>query len=130
MTASDSHILVKHLADHLVVNSPTCGKIHDILKTGDYTPLGLAISINIKPTQAHYHRTFDEIYFVLDGQMKLQVYDPTNNQTHTYELKANELCVITKGLHHKILEASTQNRLCVISTPPFHSDDEHLSDKI
>lgn len=123
-------MLIKHLADHLIVNSPTCGEVRDILKKGDYDPLGIAISINIQKTEGHYHLTFDEIYFVLDGEMTLQVYDPTTAKSTDYLLKANELIVISKGLHHKVIKASQQNRLCIISAPPFHEDDEHPSDKI
>lgn len=123
-------MLIKHLADHLVVNSPTCGEIHDILRKSDYAPLGIAISINIQTTEGHYHLTFDEIYFVLDGEITLQVYDPATAKLTEYPLKANELIVISIGLHHKVVKASPQNRLCIISAPPFHEDDEHPSDKI
>lgn len=120
-------MLIKHLSDHTVVNSPTCGTVREILKKAEYAPLGVAICLDIQSTQGHYHNSFDEIYFVLDGEITLQIYNPVNKESSTYQLKANELCVVTKGLHHKVIDTSEKNRLCVISSPPFHADDEHLS---
>lgn len=122
-------MLIKHELDHHIVSSPTCGEIREILHNQDYN-LGIAICINIYPTQGHFHVTFDETYFLLDGQITLGLYDSSNKIRTEVKLKANELCIITKGIHHKVLEASAANRLCVISFPPFHSDDEHPSNEI
>lgn len=123
-------MIAKKLNDHKVLNSPTCGEIKEILKDGEYKPLGIAIAMSIEPTKAHCHRSFDEIYFVPDGSLKLEFYDPKEEKVWTETLKSNELCAVCKGIHHKVIEASTENRLCVISVPPFHADDEHLSDRV
>lgn len=123
-------MLIKKVIDQIVVTTPTCGEIREILKNQDYAPLGIAIAINIQPTEGHYHQTFDEIYFVLDGSVELKLYDPSLDKITGHTLHANELCVITKGIHHKIIKVSPENRLCVISAPPFHADDEHSSNKI
>lgn len=123
-------MLIKQLKDQHIVNSKTCGEVREILKNDDYRPLGIAIAINIEPTEGHYHQSFDEIYFVLDGQISLELYDPKNESMNTFELNPNEVCVITKGIHHKIIQSSPENRLCVISVPPFRSEDEHVSDKL
>ncbi len=48
-------------------------------------------------TVAHYHRTFDEIYFVLDGELGLRFYDPEEKRTWDERLQANELCLIRGG---------------------------------
>lgn len=123
-------MIVKKLNEHKVLNSPTCGEIREILKDGEYKPLGIAIALNIKPTKAHYHKSFDEIYFVLDGSLRLEFYDPEEKKLWTETLTSNELCAVSRGIHHKVIEASIENRLCVISVPPFHADDEHLSNRI
>ena len=123
-------MLTKKLADHLVVHSPFCGEIREIIKGGDYDKLGIAVAIDIKPTTAHFHNTFDEIYFVLDGELELEFHDPAAEKTWTEGLSANELIVVSKGIHHKVVRASEHNRLCVVSAPPFHADDENPSDKI
>ena len=123
-----SFMIFKQLSDHVVVESPTCGTISEILKNGEYAPLGIATAVDIKETQGHYHETFDEIYFMLDGQITLEVYDPSTKKKTVYPIHENELFIVTKGLHHKIIKASGKNRLCVISVPPFHQDDEHPSD--
>ncbi|MBI4962372.1 MAG: hypothetical protein HY913_03775 [Desulfomonile tiedjei] len=123
-------MIVKLLKDHIIKQSPTCGPIHEILIGDEYPFLNIATAEDIKPTKAHYHERFDEIYFVLDGYIALKLYDPKSERIWTEYLGANELCVISKGIHHEVTEASGTNKLSIITVPGFHSDDEHLSDKI
>ena len=122
-------MILKLAADHVIKQSPTCGEIHEILRHGEYSPT-IALALNIGPTTPHYHLTYDETYFVLDGTLELKLHDPSTNTTSTHKLEANELCVITKGIHHQVIHASPANRLCVISVPAFDLADEHLSDKL
>jgi len=123
-------MIVKLLKDHIVKQSPTCGELREILIGDEYPFLNIAVADNIKPTRAHFHKEFDEVYFVLDGYIGLKLYDPTSERIWTEFLGANELCVISKGVHREVTEASDTNKLCVISVPRFHSGDETLSDKI
>jgi mannose-6-phosphate isomerase-like protein (cupin superfamily) len=123
-------MIVKLLKDHIVKQSPTCGELREILIGDEYPFLNIAVADNIKPTKAHFHKEFDEVYFVLDGYIGLKLYDPKSDRIWTEYLGANELCVISKGIHHEVTEASDTNKLCVISVPQFHSGDETLSDKI
>jgi mannose-6-phosphate isomerase-like protein (cupin superfamily) len=123
-------MIVRLYKDHVVKESPTCGEIREILIGNDYPFLNVAIAQDIKPTKAHYHKKFDEIYFVLDGSMTLKFFDPATEKIWTQKLGANELCVIAKGIHHELTEASDKNRLCVITVPGFDASDEHLSDRI
>jgi mannose-6-phosphate isomerase-like protein (cupin superfamily) len=123
-------MLIKKLADHLIVHSPYCGEIREIISGSDYDKLGMALAVDIKPTTAHYHKTFDEIYFVLDGVLEIEFYDPASDRAWNEVLSANELVVVSKGVHHKVVRASDRNRLCVVSVPPFHADDENPSAKI
>ena len=121
---------IKLNADHKLIETGTCGRIREILSGGDHPTLDLAVAINIHPTKAHFHKSFDEIYFVLDGTVTLKTFDPSNGTREERQLQANELCVITKGIHHQITQSSEMNRLCVISTPRWVAGDEHLSDLI
>lgn len=121
-------MIIKKASDQVVVQSATCGEVHEILQRGEYGPFSVAILFQIKPTTAHFHLTFDETYFVLDGEITIELYDPISKKRSTLTLQANELCVITKGIHHKVIKASEQNRLCVIASPPFVREDEHPSD--
>lgn len=118
-------MITKLKKDHIVRQTPTCGEIWEILQ-GEYSP-GIAVAMNIGQTKAHYHTKFDEIYLVLDGDLTLNLYDPETGKTTEQKLTSNELCVITKKIHHKIIEASGNNRLCVITVPGFDVRDEHLS---
>jgi mannose-6-phosphate isomerase-like protein (cupin superfamily) len=123
-------MIVKLLKDHHLKESPTCGELREILTAADYSQTNIAIALDIKPTKAHYHDNFDEIYFVLDGSISLKFYEVATARNWSQKLMANELCVISKGTHHKVIEASKTNRLCIITVPHFDAADEHLSDKI
>lgn len=123
-------MIVKLLKDHIVKQSPICGELREILIGDEFPFLNIAVADNIKPTKGHFHKEFDEVYFVLDGYIGLKLYDPKIDRICAEYLGANELCVISKGVHHEVTEASDTNKLCVISVPQFHSGDETLSDKI
>ena len=123
-------MIVKLLKDHIVKQSTTFGELRETF-IGDECPfLNIAVADNIEPTKAHFHREFDGIYFVLDGYVGLKLNDPKSDRIWTEYLGANELCVISKGVHHEVTEASDTSKLCVISVPQFHSGDETLSDNI
>src|SRR5688572_1282928 len=100
-------MILKLLADHVVKESPTCGEIREILRGTEFSP-NIALAVNIGRTTAHWHATFDEIYFVLDGTLTLRIYDPAADAFSTHTLAANELCVITRGIHHVVAEASSK----------------------
>ena len=123
-------MILRKVADHQVKHSPWCGEIREILDAKAYAPLSVAVAVDIKPTTAHFHRTFDEIYFVLDGSIRLRLHDTHTGKTWEESLQANELFVISQGLHHGIVEASPSNRLCVICSPPFNPQDETTSERI
>ncbi len=127
--SEDGKMITKLMKDHIIKQTPTCGEIREILLGTEYSP-NIAIALDIRPTKAHYHKGFDEIYFVLDGDLILKVYNPETGESIEQKLGKNELCVITKGIHHKIIESSANNRLCVITVPRFNAADEYLSEKI
>lgn len=112
--------------DHHVKLSPFCGEIREILLGREYTPK-VALAMNIKPTAADYHEGFDEVYFVLDNSLVMGLFDPGVSETTEQGLNTNELCVISKGVHHKVVSASIDDRLCVLCTPRFDPGDEHSS---
>lgn len=122
-------IIVKLVQDHKVIETPTCGTIREILAGKEFSP-GIALALDIRSTKPHYHNEFDEVYLVLDGELVLRLYDPRCGRTTDQRLAANELCVITRGIHHRIVESSDKNRLCVLAVPCFNASDEHLSDVI
>lgn len=123
-------MIVKKLEDHIVNTSPTCGIIRGILGAADYPSVNVAIAIDIQPTTAHFHESFDEIYFVLDGELELALYDPKTDSRTSVTLGPNELCVITRGIHHVVVKATEHNRLCALTIPGFNPEDENPSDKL
>jgi mannose-6-phosphate isomerase-like protein (cupin superfamily) len=121
-------IILKKAKDHIIHHSITCGAVIEILRRPDFSDLSVAVAIDIKKTTAHYHRKFTEIYFVLDGSMTLLLFDPENKKSWREHLVSNELCLIPPGVHHQIVESSEKNRLCIIATPAFDPEDEHISE--
>jgi mannose-6-phosphate isomerase-like protein (cupin superfamily) len=122
-------MITKLLRDHVVKTSPFCGAIHEILTGAEYSP-SIALAIDIRETVPHFHKTFDEIYFVLDGEITLTLHDPANGKTIEQRLGADELCVISKSVHHKVAASSPKNRLCVICVPHFDPRDETKSEAL
>ena len=123
-------MITKKISDHVVKMTPTCGEVRGILNRNDYEGVNIAIAIDIRKTIPHFHRGFDEIYFILDGELELKFHDPETGKTWIESLKANELCVIRKGVHHAVVNASERNRLSVVTVPYFDVSDETPSEVI
>lgn len=104
--------------------------MREIFNANEYGEMGLAIAVDLIPMAAHYHKTFDEIYYVLEGEMDFEFYDPVTDKAWTEDSHMNDTLVVSKGVHHKVIKASPENRLLVISIPPYHPDDETPSDII
>ena len=119
--------IIRTKQDQITKDTPFCGKVTEILKKGDYAAFDLATLDNIHHTTGHYHATFDELYMMLAGSIDLALFDPTSGQKNYVTLNADEVCVIPKGWHHKVLNGSTGNKLLVICVPGFNPGDEEYS---
>ena len=123
-------MITKKYEEHNILESPYAKEMREIISSSEYDKAAIAIAVDLEQMDAHYHNTFDEIFFVLDGDMKFEFYDPKDGNVWTEELSLNETIIVKKGIHHKILRGSEHNRLFVVSIPPYHPDDENPSDKI
>ena len=115
--------------DHIHVKSPFCGDLIEILRANESAP-DIAVLVDVRPTLAHFHAGFDEVYLVLDGSLTVRLFDPTAKETTQHVLSAHEACVIPKWVHHQISNASFHNRLCVLCVPHFDSADEVASSQL
>jgi len=122
-------LIVRKAGDHVVKATPY-GEVREVLRGDDYAALTLAVVLNARPSGAHYHQTFDEIYLLLDGSLTVRFHDPTTEQTWEESLNANEVCVITKGIHYRITQASDRNRLCAIAIPRYDPADDLVSESL
>jgi mannose-6-phosphate isomerase-like protein (cupin superfamily) len=123
-------MIVKQFKNQIRKQSSFCGQFREILTATDYPHFEIVVFQDIKCTDAHYHGDFEEIYFVLDGAILIKLYDPDTEKEWIQQLNENELCVISKGINHKIIDHSANNRLCVISVPRYDTEDTFKSDKI
>lgn len=116
--------------DHTLFDCDYAKEMREVLDKENYGPVGMAIAVDLEQMKAHYHNTFDEIYYMLEGSIDLKFYDPDNDKTWTDHMEKGDTLVIPKGLHHGITSASAENKLMVMSIPPWHADDENPSDEI
>ncbi len=123
-------MVTKKYTEHNVLDSPYAREMREIINSSEYEKASMAIAVDLEQMDAHYHKTFDQIFFVLEGDMKFEFYDPQNGNIWTVESSVNDLVIVKKGIHHKVLRASEHNRLLVISIPQYDPDDENPSDEI
>ncbi len=123
-------MLKKKPDDHIVHDCPYSKEMREILNVSEYSKMGLAIGVDLVPMQAHYHKTFDEIFYVLEGNMDCTFYDPEEDKTWIEQLSEGDTLVVSRGVHHKVTNASSKNKIMVISIPPYHPDDEIPSERI
>ncbi len=116
--------------DQIIHECDYAREMREILGASEYDKMGLAIGVDLGPMATHFHKTFDEIFYVLEGGMNCKFHDPESGKTWTEELSEGDMLVVRKGVHHKILEASSKNRLMVMSIPPWHAEDVNPSDAI
>lgn len=120
-------VIIKKVKDQKTALNEYCGEVTSILAGNESPEVSIAIAYNIKPTLAHYHLIFQEIYFVLDGEITMEFYDEVEKKHWQETLRANELCSIETGVHHRIIKASEKNRLAVICAPAWFAEDEYPS---
>jgi mannose-6-phosphate isomerase-like protein (cupin superfamily) len=123
-------MIKKTPGDHILHECEYAREMREILKVSEYDKIGLAVGVDLFEMEAHYHKLFDEVFYVLEGNMDCEFYDPDKDKTWTEELSQGDTLVVPKGTHHKVTNASPKNRLMVISIPPWHADDVNPSDKI
>ena len=68
-------MITKKFADHKVLDSPYAREMREVINTNDYEKMAIAIAVDMEQMDAHYHKTFDQIFFVLDGDLKFEFYD-------------------------------------------------------
>ena len=116
--------------DHVLYDCDYAKEMREVLDKENYGPAGLALAVDLKEMKGHYHKTFDEIYYLLDGSMDVKCYDPEAGKTWTEHLEAGDTLTVPKGIHHAIPSSSPENKLMVFSIPPWYAEDENPSDEL
>ncbi|MEM7009667.1 MAG: hypothetical protein AAF462_11090, partial [Thermodesulfobacteriota bacterium] len=60
-------MITKKYSEHNVLKSPYAKEMREIISGEEYDKAGVAIAVDLEQMNAHYHNSFDEIFFVLDG---------------------------------------------------------------
>ena len=96
----------------------TCGQIRPLIEEKD----GAAAEVHhlqITDAKLHYHQRTDEIYYVLDGQGRMQLDDAE------IELCKDVVVYVPRGVKHK---AWGQLTVLVVCIPPGVLEDVHELD--
>ncbi|KKP70254.1 hypothetical protein A2011_03710 [candidate division CPR3 bacterium GWE2_35_7] len=123
-------MIIKNKSDQKSFSSDVCGMLTEILNTSDFKNLSIVIANNIKPSKGHFHKVSTEIYWVYKGKISLDTYDEDSQIRSTVNLDQESLIVITPNIHHKVLFASNNNKLIVISNPRWTKEDEFISKRV
>ncbi len=104
------------------IETETCGMLTEVLNNKN-VPVSLVLAENLQPTKPHYHKKTMEIYWVLEGKIDLVV--TKGNEKQEVKLQASDLVVIEKKESHEVTNASENNKVIVVNSPPWEKDDEY-----
>lgn len=102
--------------------------ISNLLPPHEVPGLELKLVEGFTENEAHYHRTFGEVYIVASGSIVTRLTCPTSRQSKTQELNAGDAVVIPANTIHHVVGGSQDNRILVAYWPRFRGtlgDDWH-----
>jgi len=113
-------MIIKTKKQQIKFKSPVCGYLIDVVKTNDF---GIVKAENIKITGKHYHKKTTETYYLLSGEISVEVKDKNKKET-IVNLKAGDVLVLQPFDIHKIVKVSVKNELLVTCVPDWQENDE------
>lgn len=69
-------MITKKYEQHNFVLYPYAKEMREVINGDEYKNAAVATAVDLEQMEEHYHNTFDEIYFVLEGSMKFEFNDP------------------------------------------------------
>ncbi|MFH1899031.1 MAG: cupin domain-containing protein [Patescibacteria group bacterium] len=113
-------MLIKKKKQQVKFKSPVCGFLIDIIKTGKF---GIVKAENIGITGRHYHKKTTEVYYLLSGEIVVEVKEK-NKKEKKVKLEAGDVLVLQPYDIHKIIKASDKNQMIVTCVPDWQEEDE------
>lgn len=117
-------MILKTKEEQLKFKSPVCGYLIDIVKDKDF---GIVKAENIKITGKHYHKKTTEAYYLISGNIDIEIKEKDKKEK-LVELKAGDVLVVQPFDIHKIVKVSNKNVLFIICVPDFRQSDEFCVD--
>jgi mannose-6-phosphate isomerase-like protein (cupin superfamily) len=114
-TTKNPGFLIRDIADAPTVPCP-CGQSTRPLTIADSPVCNLHVTF-ITDSVRHYHRETTEVYYILEGQGKMELNDAV------VEVKPGMVILIEPGTFHR-LESPGGVRTIVFGVPAFRDDDE------
>ena len=117
MTAATRGYLVRRLQDAPTVVCP-CGQSTRPLTAADGGVCNLHVTL-ITDSVRHYHRECTEVYYILEGQGKMELNDDV------IDVGPGTVVYIEPGTRHRLWSAAGV-RTVVFGVPALHPEDEYF----
>lgn len=111
-------------SDQKVIKSKTCGDLIQILESKS-SPISFVLSRNLKPTKGYIHKKSYEYYYVISGNLTIDVVGVDGVKKRVL-LNEGELLEIEPDEFHEVVQSSEENEVAVICNPPWSSEDQYL----
>lgn len=113
-----------HLVRKVMDASPqqiTCGLMRKLTDATDFKDMDFVHVTIIDSTKRHYHKKLTEVYYVLKGEIDVEV----DNKKE--RVKKDEMILIFPNINHKAWKTGKENaELLVACCPPWTEEDEIL----
>jgi mannose-6-phosphate isomerase-like protein (cupin superfamily) len=113
-------MIFKTKKQQIKFKSPACGYLIDVIKDKNF---GIVKAENIKVTGRHYHKKATETYYLLSGEISVEVKEK-NKKEKLVNLKTGDVLILQPYDVHKIVKVSDKNELLVTCVPDWREDDE------
>lgn len=80
--------------------------------------------VRVTRGSTHYHRDYDEVYYVLSGHGTIIMSGDTDDSGGRWQLRPGAVAVIPRGVAHEIIADDGQElEFIIFGTPPMSIDD-------
>lgn len=117
MTQLDNGCVIRTHAEAPAVPCP-CGTSTRILTGADNGPCSFHIT-EITDSVRHYHKLTAEVYYVLEGEGKMEL------DGDWHDVSPTTMVYIPAGVRHRLI-SDNGVKTVVVAIPPFQADDEHF----
>jgi len=100
----------------------TCGTMRKLTNVEDFSGMDIVHVTITDKTKEHYHKKLTECYYVLKGEIAVQIDGKIEN------LEQGSLIMIYPNTKHKARRTSRENaEILVVCCPPWTEEDEILT---
>ncbi len=107
------------------VQDPNDHTIFDILPPTAQPGFEVKVVEGFVDNNNHYHETFDEAYYCVEGRAVVRLRPHTDKEAHHRQLSAGSCATIPKYTDHKVVGGTPDNRVMVFYWPRFNGENDY-----